>query len=149
MKTCQFLLVLDSAIRSTSCLWFFGIRFRCGESPTFLPFKPLIMTLPAKIVNNCLPLRFCRLFFASASLTTSANWATAKTASLNKMSIKFIFRNGQSTMSEQIPWWHRSKKTRDMFLCYIQINIKKRARRGSVLQATCGIPEKNETSTQL
>ena len=36
------------------------------------------------------------------------------------------------------------KNTCDMFLCSPQINIKKHAKRGSVLQDTCGLPEKNE-----
>ena len=31
----------------------------------------------------------------------------------------------------------------------VQINIKKRARCGSVLRATCGLPEENEISTKL
>ena len=40
-------------------------------------------------------------------------------------------------------------KARDVFLCSLQMNIKKRARRGSVLRDTCGLPDQNEISTQL
>ena len=39
-----------------------------------VPLKPLILTPPAKIVDNCLPLGFHRqFFFAYGSLTLSAN----------------------------------------------------------------------------
>ena len=41
------------------------------------------------------------------------------------------------------------KKMRDMFLCTLHINIKKRPSRGSVMRAACGLPEKKQISTQL
>ena len=62
-KTCRFGTISDSATRSISCRRFFEIHFRCGESLTLLPFKPLILTPPAKIVDNCLPLGFHPQFF--------------------------------------------------------------------------------------
>ena len=62
-KTCRFGTISDSATCSTSCRRFFKIHFRCGESPTLLPFKPLILTPPAKISDNWLLLQFFRKFF--------------------------------------------------------------------------------------
>ena len=44
-------------------------------------------------------------------------------------------------MPEQTPWLQGAKKTHDIFLCSLHINIKNHARRGAVLQATCGLPE--------
>ena len=41
------------------------------------------------------------------------------------------------------------KKPNDMFLCSIQINIKKYARRGAVLQAACRLPGTDSFPTQI
>ena len=69
---------------------FFGINLFCGESLTLFPFKPLILIHPAKIVNNCLPLRFRQKFFAYVRVPDIiGNLKNKKTASWNKMTIKF------------------------------------------------------------
>ena len=92
-KTCRFRTISDSATHSTSCQKFFEIHFHCGESPTLLPFKTLILTAPVKIVNNCLPLQFCWQFsFAYMSLISSENWITKNHTSWKKTSIKFYFQ---------------------------------------------------------
>ena len=36
-----------------------------------------------------------------------------------------------------------------MFLCYLQINIKKRARRGAAIQAMIGLTDPEEIPTQM
>ena len=91
-KTCRFGTILDSATRSTSCRQFFEIHFRCGESPTLLPFEPLILTPRGKIVDDCLPLRFCRQFFFVHVPDIIGKMNSKKTASQNKISIKFYIR---------------------------------------------------------
>ena len=45
----------------------FEILFHCGESTTLFPLKPLILTHPAKIIDNCLLLRLFRQFFCVCS----------------------------------------------------------------------------------
>ena len=88
-KTCQFGTILDSSTRSTSCWSFLEINFRCGESPTLLTFKLLILTTPAKVVDNYLPLRFCRSFFGVCVPNITRKLDNKKTASRNNISIKF------------------------------------------------------------
>ena len=51
-KTCRFGTILDSATRSTSWRRFFEIHFCYGESLALFPFKLLILTIPAKIVDK-------------------------------------------------------------------------------------------------
>ena len=82
---------------------FSKINFCCGESPTLLPFKLLILTPPAKIVDNCLPLRFRRQFFAYAFLTSS-EIRKKKLPVGTRCQSSFIFGNGRPAMPEQTPW---------------------------------------------
>ena len=91
-KTCRFGTIPDSATRSTSCRRFFDIHFCCRESPTLFPFKPLILTLHAKIVNNCLPLGFNWHFFCVRVPDITGNPKKKKTVSRNRISIKFYIR---------------------------------------------------------
>ena len=148
-KTCQFRTISDSATRSTSWRQFFKIHFGCRESLTLLPFKPLILTPPAKIVDNCLLLRFLQQFFAYTSLTSSENWKTKNFQSEQYVNQFLYSKIGGQKYQKKDHGDTVSKKPRDIFLCLLQINIKNCAMRGSLLQATCGLPEKNEISTQM
>ena len=121
-----------------------------GESPTLLPFKPLILTSPEKLSTIFFRCNFVGSFFCVRVPDIIRKPNNKKTASRNNMLIKFY-----------IPQWAVDnirtktivkpcqKNPRGIFLCYFQINIKKAARRTSVLQATCGLPKENENSTQL
>ena len=111
MNMCRFGNNSDSATRSTSCQRFFGIHFCCGESPILFPFKPLILTPPAKISNNCLPLQFIWQGFLRTRPWHNHQTKQQKMAFGTRCRSSFVLRNGRSTMSEQIPWWKRSKKT--------------------------------------
>ena len=148
-KTCRFGIISDSATRSTSCWRFFNICFRFGESLTLLPFKPLILTPPAKIVDNRLPLQFFRKFFFLRIPDLIRKLNNNKTASRNKMSIKFYIRQWvvknvrTITMVKTCP-----KKVQHAFMFSLD-QYKKRAWCGSVLQVTCGLPEKNQISSQV
>ena len=66
------------------------------------------------------------------------------------MSIKFYIP--QWTVNNEINKQHGDnvpEKARGMFLCYQQINIKNRARCGSVLQVTCVLIKLEIFSTQM
>ena len=65
-----------------------------------VPFKPLILTPLAKIVDNCLPLRFCWNFFCIHVPDIISNLNNNKTSSWNKMSINFHIP--QRTVNEVI-----------------------------------------------
>ena len=147
-KTCQFRTILDSATRSTSSRRFFTIYFRLGESPTLLPFKPLILTPPEKYLTIAFRWDLIGIFFVRVPDIIS-NMKNKKLPVGTRHRSSFIFSNGRPTMPEQKPWWHRAKKTRNVFLCSLHMTIKKRARRGSVLQATCGLTEPDKIPTQL
>ena len=56
-----------------------------------VPLKPLILTPPGKIVNNCLPLGLYWQFFLRTHPRHHQKNEQVKTASRNKMFIKFIF----------------------------------------------------------
>ena len=99
---------------------FFSIVGR--EIEEKVPFNPLILTPPAKIVDNCLPLQFHKKYFCIHVPDIISKLKNNKVASRNKMLIKF-----------HIPRWTVNKvitnnvpeKARNMFLCSLQINIKK------------------------
>ena len=91
-KMCRFGTISNSVTRSTSCWRFFKNRFCCVESLTLLPFKTLILTPPAKIVNNFLPLWFRRPFFLRPRPWHHQQTEHQKTSSWNNMSIKFYVR---------------------------------------------------------
>ena len=149
-KTCRFRTILDPATHSTSCQKFFEIHFHCGESPTLLPFKPLILTAPVKIVNNCLPLQLCWQFsFAYTSLTSSENRIT-KNLQLEQYVNQVLFSDmGGRQCHNKHHGDTMPKQTRNMFLFSLCINIKGRTTKGSVLQDTCVLTEQNKISTQL
>ena len=67
-----------------------------------------------------------------------------KTASRNKMFIKFIFLSMDGWQCQNKDHANTVPKNLwDMFSCYIWINIKKRAGLGSVLQDRCWLHEQN------
>ena len=129
-KTCRFRTILDSATHSTSCKKFFEIHFHCGESPTLLPLKTLILTAPANIVYNCLPLQFCWQFsFAYTSLTSSQ-----KNLQLEQDVNQVLFSDmGDRQFHNKHHGDTMPKQTRDMFLFSLCINTKGRTTKGSVL----------------
>ena len=128
----------------------FGIHLRCTEFSTLFPFEPLILTPPAKIVDNCLPLQFCPRFFPYALLTSLAIWKTKKLPVGTVCWSSFIFGNVRSEMPEQTPWWHRAKKTRGILYVLFRPILKSVA--GAVHYCRLGvdyIPEPEFFPTQL
>ena len=117
-------------------------QFSCPSSCSY--WSPL-----QKLSTIAFRCNFVGSFFTYTYLSSSSNRTTKNLPVWTRCLSSFIFRNGRSTMSEQIPWWHRSKKPRDIFLCYLHINTKNCARRRSVLQDMYVLPEKNEIFTQL
>ena len=105
---------------------------------TLFHFKPLILTLPAMFFNNFLLLQFFWHFFLHTPSSHHLQINNNKSASWNKMLVKFY-----------IPQWKvnnvRTKimvtpiKKEAPFLCYFQMNITKHVGCGSVLQAICGL----------
>ena len=107
------------------------------ETKEKVPFNPLIPTPPAKIVDNCLLLQFCRQFFC-----VHVPGIISETKNKNCQSERDVDEVLYSTMSGQQSHNKQDggtvpKKARDMFLGSLQINKKNCARCGSVLQARC------------
>ena len=105
---------------------FVGENFRpsCPSSRLYWPPLQKLLTIPFRY-------DFIGSFFVCAFLTSSAIWKTKKLPVRTRCQPSFIFGNWRSTMQEQTPWWHRVKKTRDRFLCSLQIKIKARQARCS------------------
>ena len=90
------------------------------------------------------------VFFAYASLTSSANRKTKKPPIGTRFRLSVIFRNVRLKMSEQTTWWHCSRKKRaTCFYVPYRSTYKKIARCGSILQDTCVLIKLELFSTHL
>ena len=133
-KTRRFGTISDLYTPSTSCRRCFEIKFSCGDSPTLLPFKPLILTPPAKIVDNCLPLGFYQQFFCVRVPNIISNMKNKKLPAGTRCWSSY-------TMPEQTPWRHRAKNPSRYVFMLSSDQYKKRCRHGAVLQAMCVLPD--------
>ena len=143
-KTCRFSTILDSATHFTSCRRFFKVHFHCRKSPTLLPFKPLIMVSPTKLLT----IAFCCGFVGSflnvhvpdiiRKLNNNKN-CQSKQNVYQFYIFKWTVGNFRTkTMVTQC----QKKRATCVYVLFISI-FKIRAREGSVLQSTCGILEQN------
>ena len=148
-KTRRFGTISDSAKRSKSCRRFFEIHFRCRESSTLFPYKTLILTPPAKIVNNSLPLKFCWQFFCIRVPDIISKLNQKICQSEQDVDQVLYFSINSQQCQNKYHGFTAPKKLCKVFLCSLHIKSKKRARRGSVLEDTCGLTEQNEISTHL
>ena len=123
-KTRRFRTLLYSATLSTSCQRFWKIHFCCRESPALLAFKPLILTPPAKIINNCLSLVFHGQFLYR--IHSWYHWQSEKQniSTRNKILIKFYIWKWTVDNAKTNTMVTACQKTCSVFLYSLDINIK-------------------------
>ena len=90
-----------------------------------VPLKPLTLTPPAKIVDNCLPLGFHWQFFYVRVPNIISKLKNKKLPFRTRCLSSFIFSNGRSTMREQTTWWHRSRKSAQHVFMFPKNQYKK------------------------
>ena len=88
-------------------------------------------------------------FFLYVSLTSSANWKTKNCQSEQDVDQVLYSKMGGWQCENKQHGDTVPEKARGMFLCPLQINIKKRARCGSVLWSACVLLKLELFSTQL
>ena len=127
----------------------FEINFCCRESPNSLPFKPLILTPLAKIADKWLLLQFCWQF-----VLRTRPWHHQQTEQKDCQleqdvdQILYLAMDGGQCQNKDHGDTAPKKRATCVYVLLRSI-YKKRARRGSVLQTTCGLPEKNKISSKL
>ena len=116
---------------------------------TFSNLKKSICACSEKIVDNCLPLVFRQQFFCPRVPDIISKPKNKKTASRNKMLIKFYITQwtveDDRTKTMVTPF---QKNARHFFM-YSPDQYKKRAKRGSVMWGTCVIPDQKQIFTQM
>ena len=113
-----------------------------------LAFNPLIPTPPEMFWQLPSATISFTVIFAYVSLITSANWTTKNCQSKQDVDKVYIRQWTVDNIRTNTMVTLCSKTAQNMFMLS-SAQYKKRARRGSVLQVTCGLPVQNEISSQL
>ena len=126
-ETCRFGTISDSAMRSTSCWCFFRNSFLLSIIANLLDLQAAHTDAPWK---NCWQLPSDEIlsadFLVYPTLTSLTNWTTIKTASRNKISIKFyVWKWAVDNVITKTMVTPCQKNLRNMFLRSLQININK------------------------
>ena len=115
-----------------------------------VPLKLVILTPPAKIVHNCLPLGFHRQSFLRTHPWHHQQTEKQKNCQSKQDVDQVLYSAMDGRQCENKQHGDTApEKARGMFLCYLKINIKKCVRCGSVLWDTCVLLKLELFSTQL